>query len=96
MIDECDGVDLKTDVRLVGALDARLDMLDHHAFIALRRGTGARRKRRKGNLDIALPRRMHAGRLATREHQAEKTDEHAKRHDGGAHRNDDARHGVTQ
>ena len=71
-------------------------MLNHHAIIALCRGTGARGERCERDLDIALPRRMHAGRLATREHQAEKTDEHAKRHDSGAHRNDDARHGVTQ
>ncbi|MFR2032097.1 MAG: hypothetical protein ACLS3M_12400 [Collinsella sp.] len=50
-----DGLDLKTNARLVGALNARLDMLNHHAIIALRRGTGARGKRCERNLDIALP-----------------------------------------
>jgi len=70
-------------------------MLDHHAVVALGSNPGARRKRRKGNLDIALPRRMHAGRLAASKHQAEKAQQYAKRHDAGARRHDDARHGVA-
>ena len=93
---ERDGFDLKTNARLVGALNARLDMLNHHAIIALCRGTGARGKRCERDLDIALPRRMHAGRLATSKHQAKEAYQHADRHNSAACRHDNARHGVAQ
>ena len=56
---------------------------------------GTRGESRKGDLDIALPCRMHAGRLAASKHQAEEDRQHAKRHDTAAHCNDNARHGVT-
>ena len=65
------------------------------AVIALGGSPGTRGKRCEGDLDIALPRRMHAGRLTTGKHQAEEANQHAKRHNAGTHRHDNARHGIA-
>ena len=92
---ERDGVDLKTDARFVEALHACLDMLDHHSVVALCRGASTRGEGSERDLDIALPRRMHAGRLATSKHQAEETHEHAERNDTAARRNNDARQRIA-
>lgn len=70
-------------------------MLDHHTVVALCRSASTRGEGRERDLDIALPRRMHAGRLATSKHQAEETHEHAERHDTAARRNNDTRRSIA-
>ena len=70
-------------------------MLDHHTVVALCRSTSTRGEGRERDLDIALPRRMHAGRLATSKHQAEETHERAERHDTTARRNNDTRRSIA-